>query len=194
MTTRDPTRSSWLLVGRIAKAHGLRGEVVIVPDNVASPIWREGAELGFYRALPDGVQDVTDKPPERTVKLGKTRRMPDGAVVTTLAGAADRDAADALRGAYLAVDRASLPAPAADEIYHHEVRGWAVVDLADTHLGTVVGIFPGPGGDLVEVLPPASQAIPKPETHYIPFIAAIVQTIDRAGRRLVVDPPEGLIP
>lgn len=194
MTTGDPARSSWLLVGRIAKAHGLRGEVVIVPENTASPIWREGAELGFYRVLPAGVQDVTEQAPERVVKLGKTRRMPDGAVVTTLAGAGDRDAADALRGAYLAVDRASLPALAADEIYHHEVRGWAVVDLAGTHLGSVIGIFPGPGGDLVEVLPPASKAVPKPETYYIPFVAAIVQTIDRAGRRLVVDPPEGLIP
>lgn len=165
-----------------------------MPENAASPLWREGAALGFFRSLPDDVVDAVTRPPEKTITLRKTRRLPNGDLLVTLDGAIDRDSAEALRGAILVVDRATLPTLSSDEVYHHEVRGWAVVDLAGKTLGTVLGIYPGPGGDLIEVTPPATEAVPKPDTYFIPFIGQIVQTIDRAGRRLVVDPPEGLIP
>jgi len=177
-----------LLMGVVAKAHGLRGEVVVVPFHADSPLWTRGTPMALLPAgaVPAGAKDRVDLTPTRQVTVRSARKAPDQRLVVGLEGVADRDAAEALHGAHLAVDPALLPAPDADEVYHHELPGWAVVDVDGRARGTVIGVFAGPAGDLVEVDLGGGQSV------YVPFVAAIVKEIDRPGRRLVVDAPEGL--
>jgi len=177
-----------LLMGVVAKAHGLRGEVVVAAFHDASPAWAPGTTFALIAPdrVPQGARDRIAAEPARTVTVRRARKAPDGRWTLALDGVADRDAADALRGFHLALDPASLPAPEADEVYHHELPGWDVVDVAGVRRGVVVGVFSGPGGDLLDVDVGDGARV------YVPFVGAIVKEIDRSGRRLVIDPPEGL--
>jgi 16S rRNA processing protein RimM len=108
-------------------------------------------------------------------------------------GVEGRDQAEGLRGFHLGVHPEAVDALGDledGEFYHHELRGFAVRDAAGAELGAVVGIFATPGQDLIEVQPPD----PKAETWYVPFVSAMVVSVDRDARTIVIDPPEGLIP
>jgi len=187
-----------LLVGVVTKAHGLRGEVVVQPHHAGSPLWKPGLAMhGIARDVADRATDRVATAPLRSFVLRGCRSQITGGEQSYLClfeGVATRDAADALRGLHLAVDETALPPAAPDEFYHHELRGYAVVDTAGTHLGTVVGVFPNPAQDLIEVVPPATKADPKPETWFVPFVSAIVTTVSRETRTITIDPPEGLVP
>ncbi|MFO0744085.1 MAG: ribosome maturation factor RimM [Myxococcota bacterium] len=181
-----------LLIGVVAKAHGLRGELVVVPFHADSPLWTRGTSLYLLppgKVAPHTRDRVSVEAPDelRVVVIERARKNPDGRYTVGLAGAFDRDAAEALRGYHLGLDAARLPPPAEDELYHHELPGWHVVDVAGTAIGTVVGMFDGPGGELLEV------DCGKKDTVFVPFVDAIVKTIDRSAKRIVIDPPDGLL-
>jgi len=187
-----------VLVGAVIKAHGLRGEVMVQAHNVASPLWKVGMTLyGVGNDLADEGTDRLEAASLSSYVLRAFRRQIAGGeerLLCTFEGIADRTAAEAMRSVHLAIDGANLPALGDDEFYHHELRGFAVVDGAGLSLGTIVGVFPAPAQDLLEVMPPASKAVPKPETWFIPFVSAIVKTVDRRTRTVTIDPPEGLVP
>lgn len=176
-------------MGVVAKAHGLRGEVVVAAFHPESPAWAAGTSFYLLApgSVPEGAADRVEAEPTRTCLVRRARKSPDGRWTLQLDGVADRDAADALRGTHLALDPASLPAPDPDEVYHHELPGWSVVDVSGAARGTVVGVFAGPGGDLLDVELGGGARV------YVPFVAAIVKEIDRSARRLVIDPPDGLL-
>lgn len=178
-----------LLIGVVARAHGLRGELLIVPHHAGSPLWAPGSEVFVVpaAAIPADARDRVRVSAAKATVVRRARKAPDDKLVVSVDASTDRDAAEALRGAHIGVDPARLPAPDVDEIYHHEVPGWAVDDVAGARVGTVLGVFSGPGGDLLEVAREGRDSV------FVPFVAAIVTTIDRAGRRLVIDPPEGLL-
>lgn len=168
-----------VLVGVVVRVHGLRGEVV--------------------------VESHTDSPADRfapgTVLRGERRRGPGpGPLTVTSArahsgrwlvgfeGVADRDAAEELRGVQLLVPTAALPEPAdAEEFHVHQLTGLRA-ELADgTEAGTVTDVVHGPGGSLLVVRRPAGHEA------LVPFVGAIVPTVDLAGGRVVLDPPDGLL-
>jgi len=188
-----------LLVGYVTKAHGLSGEVVVEPHHADSPLWKPGITL--HAVTRDAAGTATDRleaAPVASYRLVACRKQASSGEIRWLCrleGVADRDGAEALRGTHFGVDPALLPALADDEFYHHELRGFAVEDVAGRALGTVVGVLEGPAQDLLEVAPPAPAAPGKaPETFFVPFVGAIVTHVDRAQRRVIVDPPEGLVP
>jgi 16S rRNA processing protein RimM len=187
-----------LLLGIVMKAHGLRGEVVVQPHHAGSPLWKPGLTLhAVTRELADKAIDRISVTPMRTLRLKACRSQITGGETSYLClfeGVADRDAAEALRSFHLAVDPALVPALADDEFYHHELRGYAVQDVAGVALGTIVGVLEGPAQDLLEVAPAPTVAVPKPETWFVPFVDALVKSVSREQRLVVIDPPEGLIP
>ena len=175
-------------MGVIAKAHGLRGDLLVVSHHADSTLWAPGVVVALIAPdrVPAGARDRVVVEPTRVVTVRRARRVPGGHWTIAIDGVADRDAADALRGYHVGVDPARLPAPDPDEVYHHELPGWAVVDMSGAAIGTVTGVFAGPGGDLLDVdLGGGVQA-------YVPFVGAIVKEIDHSTKRLVIDPPEGL--
>ncbi len=107
-----------------------------------------------------------------------------GAVLARLAGVADRDAAEALKGVRLYVDREALPEADADEYYHADLIGMRAELTDGTEVGTVVAIEDFGAGDVLEVARPGARSI------LLPFTAEAVPEVDLAGGRIVIDPPE----
>jgi 16S rRNA processing protein RimM len=172
-----PTGSE-VLVGVVAKVHGLGGEVVVeVRTDSPEERFAPGAVLrARHRGAPDGEVVV------------EAARPHSGRLLVRFVGVRDRTGADALRGTQLLVDAATLPEPEdPDEFHVHRLEGLRV-ELADrTAVGTVREVVHGPGGELLVI------ARPELPDALVPFVRAIVPTVDLAGGRVVLTPPEGLL-
>ena len=110
------------------------------------------------------------------------------AIVALAPEIADRDAAEALKGARIFVSRASFPAPEPDEFYWVDLIGLAVVNREGAALGEVVGLIDTGPHCVLRVQPPAAEERPaEAGERLIPFVDAYVDSVDLPGRRLVVD-------
>jgi len=162
-------------VGAIAGAFGVKGEV----------------RLKSFCADPAAIADyapLTTEDGGRSFTLRLTRPI-EGGFAARLSGVATREQADALKGARLYADRDRLPALPDDEFYHADLIGLAVLDTGGAALGTVRAVHDHGAGDLIEV---AGAGLKTPVL--IPFTRAIVPTVDLTARRMIVDPPPGLLP
>jgi 16S rRNA processing protein RimM len=157
-------------LGQIGAAHGVRGEVRL-HSFTADP-----AAIASYGPLEgeDG----------RIFEIETMRPAKDHFVVT-LAGVADRDAAERLVNIKLYVPRERLPAPdEPDEFYHADLIGLAVVDRSGQKRGTVIAVHNFGAGDLIEIRSDASN-----KTELLPFDETHVPTVDVAAGKIVVDLP-----
>ncbi len=173
-----PTGSELLLAGVVVRAHGLRGEVVLdVHTDSPDTRFADGAELVAQRpGRPEGVLTIASARPH------------SGRLLVRFVEAPDRAAAEALRGTRLLVAAAALPPPDdPDEFHVHQLEGLRAELVDGTVVGTVADVIHGPGGELL-VLHRAGAA-----DALVPFVRAIVPTVDLAGGRLVLTPPEGLL-
>lgn len=170
--------SSDVVVGRVAKAHGVGGELAVdVRTDEPAQRFADGATMTAQ--LRDGTR--------RPLTVAAVRRHQERLLVR-FAEVLTRDVAEALRGALLVVDVADLPPTEdPDEFYDHELAG-LVAELPDgTRIGTVLEVAHGPGSDLlVLTLDGGREAL-------VPFVRAIVPEVDMQARRVVIDPPEGLL-
>ncbi|WP_420116398.1 ribosome maturation factor RimM [Micromonospora sp.] len=191
-----------LIVGRIGKPHGIRGEVTVevrtdepearfapgavlctepgATPRVAAP--RRGAAEPVEAVAPGVAYEVPD---ELTIE---SARWHQGRMLVAFEGVLDRESAEALRGTLLGVDSASVAPPEDPEEFHdHQLVGLAVVTPAGEHLGEVAKIDHAPASDLLVLRRPQGGSA------LIPFVKAIVPEVDLAGGRVVVDPPAGLL-
>jgi 16S rRNA processing protein RimM len=169
-----------LVVGRVVKAHGVRGELVVEvrtddPDNR----FAAGSTL-------------TGKPPtggparEYTIE---SSRAHGARLLVRLAGVVDRDAADAMRGILFVVDSADLPPiEEPDEFYDHQLEGLVVRTVDGRDVGKVAEVLHTAAGELLAVRGPDGTS----ET-LIPFVAAIVTSVSLADKLIEIDPPNGLL-
>ena len=167
-----------LAVGRIARAHGIRGELV-VDVHTDEPAQRFATGAVLHGVLRDGIRRAL------TVEVAR----PHGPrLLVRFHGVADRTTAEALRGALLVVDSADLPPPEdPEEFYDHQLEGLRA-ELADgTLVGEVTEVVHGPGGELLAISRDGRDEV------LVPFVLAIVPTVDLAAGRLVLTPPEGLL-
>ncbi len=171
-----PDEDDLLVVGRIGKPQGIKGEVTVQvrtddPDARFAP----GAVLHT---------DPADRGPVTVTGA----RWQNGRLVVALEGVADGTAAEQLRETLLQVDARTLPPPEdEDEFHDHVLRGMAAVRTDGSALGEVVDVLHLPHGDVLVV-----QRSDGPEL-LVPFVKAMVPVVDVAARRLEVDPPEGLL-
>jgi 16S rRNA processing protein RimM len=165
-----------LVVGRVGRPHGVRGEVSVeVRTDDPDTRFAAGAVL------------VTD-PAERGPLTVETLHWHSGRLLVAFAGVSDRETAEALRDTLLVVDSADLPALAdPDEFYDHQIVGLRAVLPTGEMLGTVHEVVHAPAGDLLAI-----RRADRAEA-LVPFVAAIVPTVDLAAGQVVVDPPEGLL-
>jgi 16S rRNA processing protein RimM len=156
-----------ICVARLGAAHGVRGEV----------------RLWSFTADPAAVMDYApfETGDGRVIEIEALRPAKES-FVARLKGIADRDAAERLRNVELFVPRARLPAPAdADEFYHADLIGLAVVDAAGAPLGSVVALHNFGAGDIIEVRRAEGN-----DTVMLPFTQEAVPQIDIANKRIVV--------
>jgi 16S rRNA processing protein RimM len=171
-----PADRRLVCVGEIAAPHGVRG-LVRVRSFTEDP-----DALTAYGPL-------TDETGARRFEL-TLQSAHRGQWLARISGVADRDAAIALRGTRLHVDRAALPAPDEDEFYHADLIGLRAERPDGSALGTVRAVHDFGAGDVLEIAPPPGAGAAGSLT--VPFTETVVPTVDLDGGRLVVDPPEGL--
>ena len=103
-------------------------------------------------------------------------------------GVADRTAAEALRGTLLVADSATSPqGQDPDEFWDHDLEGLVAVTVSGAVLGEVEQVAHPPGADLLVIRSGDGGEL------LVPFVRAIVPEVDLVGRRIVVDPPPGLL-
>ncbi|WP_433202016.1 ribosome maturation factor RimM [Nocardia sp. CA-107356] len=169
-----------LVVGRVAKSHGVRGELVVEvrtddPDARFAP----GVRLRGRAARAKEVREFTVE----------SAREHSGRLLVQLVGVSDRTAADALRGTLFVVDSADLPpSEDPDEYYDHELEDLTVQLTDGTVVGKVTEVLHSAAGELLSV-----RAADDGREILIPFVTAIVPTVSLADGLVVIDPPEGLL-
>ena len=170
-----------IVVGRVGRPHGIRGEVVIgVRTDEPDLRFAVGATLGFG-ATPD------DDPPGGATLRVAAKRWHSGQLLVAFAGITDRTAAGELTGSWLSVDSSQLPAPSdPDEFRDHELIGLSVRTRAGQAVGVVTDVLHY-GQDLLVVRHPGG------EEYLVPFVRAIVPEVDVAASLIVIDPPPGLL-
>ncbi|WP_216693216.1 ribosome maturation factor RimM [Dietzia psychralcaliphila] len=170
-----------LVVGRVVKSHGVRGELV-VDVRTDSPQDRFGVGTRLTGRTGKG-NNVTDR--EVTIEAARDH---SGRLLVRLAGVTDRDSADALRGMLLLVDSDALPeTDDPDEFHDHQLVGLRVLDTGGAELGEVTEVVHTAGGELLAVrLSDGADAL-------VPFVSRIVPEIDLDSGTCVIDPPEGLL-
>ncbi len=164
-----------VVVGRIGRPHGIRGEVTVEsrtdePDERFAP----GAVLSV-----DG--------PVHELTVDRTH-WHSGRLLITFHGVEDRNAAEALRGLLLHVDRDEDDVPDdPDEYYDSSLVGCEVTLTDGVVVGTVTEVVHLPAQDLLAIRTPDDRDV------LVPFVSAMVPEVDPAARRIVIDPPPGLL-
>ena len=169
------TPDDLLLVGRVARAHGNRGQVIVNPEtDFADERFRIGQTVfvgSEVRPEPRRISDV---------------RFHQGRPIIALDGIDTMDAAEALAGAELRMAIVGM-APLPEGTYrHYELVGCEVVDQQERAIGRVTGIE-GPRERSRLVVEGGHGEV------LVPLVAEICVSIDPAARRIVINPPEGLI-
>jgi 16S rRNA processing protein RimM len=167
-----------VVVGRLRKPHGLKGECTLFPltDDPES-IFAPGRQLWVVSLSGDPVVGPL------TVERSKAYHRE---WLVKFVGVESREALDPLRGNFLGVEAAQLPPLEEGEVYLHELDGFSVRLPDETPLGLVSAVYELPAGLMIEVQGPKREFL-------LPYKKEFVREVDRAGRRLVVTPPEGLL-
>lgn len=167
------TSQRLVLMGAILGAHGIKGEVK-VKSFAARP-----ADIAEYGPLADPKR-------KRSFELSivGTGDAAKGVVIARIAGVSDRNAAEALKGVELFVERARLPAPKdPEEYYLADLIGLGAFDAKGAKLGEIVSVDNYGAGDLLLVVPENGEGF------VVPFAKAFVPVVDVAGGRVVLELP-----
>jgi 16S rRNA processing protein RimM len=160
---------SRVVLATIGAPHGIRGEVR-VKSFTANPV-----SLADYGPLySDG---------GRRFEIERLRSLKGDMLVVKFRGVDDRNAAEALNGLELSVDRSALPPANAGEYYHADLIGLEAVDTDAKPLGRVVAVQNFGAGDILEIAPPEGPSL------LIPFTNATVPDIEISAGRLTIVPP-----
>nr|WP_203674848.1 MULTISPECIES: ribosome maturation factor RimM [unclassified Streptomyces] len=165
-----------MVVGRIGRAHGIKGEVTVeVRTDEPEVRLGPGAVLATDPATAGPL----------TIESGKVH---SGRLLLRFEGVRDRNGAEALRNVLLIaeVDPAELPEDP-EEFYDHQLVDLDVVTVDGTEVGRILEISHLPGQDLLIVERPDGTEV------MIPFVSEIVPEIDLENQRAVIDPPPGLL-
>lgn len=168
-----------LVIGRIAKAHGVTGEVVVdVRTDDPEARFAPGSVLRGRK--PRGG-------PERSFVIDTVREH-GGRLLVRLNCIGDRNAADELRGTLFLVESGDLPPiEDPDEFYDHQLEGLAVRTVAGEALGTVTEVLHTAAGELLSIKRPDGAEL------LVPFVSAIVTAVSLAEGTIDIDPPDGLL-
>lgn len=167
------TAAARVCVGTVTGARGLKGEV----------------RIKSFTADPEAIAaygPVSDKAGKRRFAIRVTGRI-KGALIARLDGIDDRDAAEALKGTELYVQRSALPAPEAGTYYHADLVGLRVETADGSGLGIVKAVHNFGAGDVLELAGKHALGV------MVPFTDAVVTAVDLNAGRIMIAPPPGLL-
>ena len=164
-----------MVVGRIGPARGVRGDVFVEP-------WTDVPEERF---APGAV--LRTDPAEAGPLTVESSSTAGGKLVVRFADVAGRVAAEALRGVRLVIAADSRPAlDDPDEFYDTDLVGLSAVTVDGLELGSVGDVLHTAGATYLVLNAEGRERL-------VPFVRAIVATVDLSAGRVVIDPPEGLL-
>ena len=162
-------------VGRIGRPRGVRGETFVEP-------WTDDPDSRFAVGTVFASDPVAAGP--LTVAAVSTA---GGKLVVRFADIDDREHAEGLRGVRLMMPAGARPPLAdPDEFYDTDLIGLAARTVAGADLGIVIDVLHAGGADYLVIDVGGRQPL-------VPFVAAIVPTVDIAAGYVAIDPPEGLL-
>jgi 16S rRNA processing protein RimM len=170
----------YLVVGRIGKPHGVKGEVSVEPrTDEPDRRFATGAQLRVEHKRP-----VATGPTHLTVA---GTRWHSGRLLVRFEEIADRNAAEEARGTLLAIplDLEERPEDP-EEYYDHQLIGLDVVTTDGRTVGELREIVHGSAQDLLVIATDGADVL-------VPFVAALVPEVDVPGRRIVVEDRPGLL-
>lgn len=170
-----PEWAEMVLVGRVARPHGLRGAVVINPET----------DFVEHRFAPGNQLWLVPAGGPRTVTV-RSMRVHQGRPIVEFEGLDRIEAVQGLAGAELRVEAAALPALEHDGFYHHELIGCVVETVDGLVVGPVTAVE-GAGAISRLIVDGAAGEV------QIPFAVDICREVDVKGRRIRIAPPDGLL-
>ncbi len=185
-TEGPPAGDRLIALGKVVGAHGVRGELKVVAYS-GSLEALENKRRVFLRQAGTFGQGVLRQYGLRSVKPHQA------AYLVALEGIEDRGAARALAGAELALPEAELPPLAEDEYYWYQLVGLEVVTAGGQRLGRVEEILGAGAADVLVVRRGEGEEGQVSEL-LLPATPEVVKQINLAEGRMVVEPPEGLVP
>jgi 16S rRNA processing protein RimM len=178
------TTPAFIIVGRVRKAHGIRGEVVVeaitdAPDAVFAPGRRVFA----------GTASGDISPARQELHVRSVRPFNEGMLVG-FDEVPERNAAELWRGRYLLLPADEVPAPADDEVFLHDLVGMRVDLIGGQTVGTVEELYELPQGLALDV----RRAEPRDaETVLLLYDDNTIASVDKDARVIVVTPADGLL-
>ena len=174
------TRDDLVIVGRVRRPHGVRGEVLIDPlTDEPDAVYASGRRV--FGGTVDGPMD--DEAPVLTVL--ETRPFKDGLLVR-FREIPDRTEAERWNGRLLLVPEEELTPLDEGQVYQHELRGMTVELSSGEIVGTVADVFEVPQGLLLDVARERGTVL-------VPFSGDIILGVDRERRVVRIAPPAGLL-
>jgi 16S rRNA processing protein RimM len=163
------------VVGRVARPHGLRGDVVINPEtDFAETRFRPGATVWTRSAGRDEALTIA------------SARFQNGRPVVGFEGLSSIDAVERLAGLELRVPEEALQPLEAGQYYAHQLVGCSVETTQGIAVGSVTTVETGAGGSRLVVDGARGEIL-------VPLAVEICVSIDVAGRKIRIEPPEGLL-
>ncbi|GAB2835874.1 ribosome maturation factor RimM [Microbacterium insulae] len=180
-----PTGKTQLRVGRLVKAHGLKGAIKL-------ELYTDDPEGRFTPGATFTLQVPESSPWHGKPLTVREFRWMNSHPVAFFEGVDDRGAAEELIRAILWVDQDTAADPTEDDAwFDHQLVGLAVVRDGET-VGRVVRVDHMPAQDLLIVRTTGEDASGEAREVLVPFVKAIVPEVDVPGGRVVVTPPAGL--
>ncbi|HEX3865235.1 MAG TPA: ribosome maturation factor RimM [Gemmatimonadaceae bacterium] len=170
---------SLVIVGRVRKAHGIRGEVVVEPlTDDPDAVFAHGRRLIAGTVSGDPSKDRRELHVESAGPF-------KGGLIVRFGEIADRTAAETWRDRYLLAPAAELEPPGEDQVYVHEIPGMRVELASGGLVGTVAATYDLPQGLMLDVEREGGTIL-------VPYDRVVI-SLDREARVIRIDPPEGLL-
>lgn len=176
-----PDGSEFIIVGRVRKAHGIRGELVVEPiTDAPDAIFAPG------RRVLAGTARGDLSPGWRELHVEKTSRFKEGLIVS-FREIVDRTTAEQWRDRYFLVPRAEVTALDDGDVYVHELLGMRVQLESGEHLGDIVDTYELPQGLAIDV-----RRAGRADTVLLSYEQSVL-SVNRDSRMVTVTIPEGLL-
>ena len=161
-------------LGAIVATHGLDGWLRLNPFNPHSETLAPGLEVCLEKSGERSIHEIESSKPHKKQFLIKLR------------GVTHIDSARQHIGATVLVDDTALAVLEPGQYYQYQVIGFEVVDVNGMVIGTVVSTLSTAGGELYVVQGSEKE-------HLIPAVKEIVEKVDFAEKKMVINPPDGLL-
>ncbi|OGP55812.1 MAG: 16S rRNA processing protein RimM [Deltaproteobacteria bacterium RBG_13_52_11] len=165
-----------IVIGRISRPHGVKGEIRIEYFNPEDPHFFSRYQMIFIQG------DQGSPQPYRPIKIRPHKHY----ILVTLEGIRNKEEAERLRGNLVLVDPAGLPPLEEDEYYWHEILGMRVVTEQGGDVGKITDILHTGSNDVYVVNKGKKEFL-------IPAIKDVIIAVERDTRTMVIRPLKGLL-